>query len=50
MRSLEMLYDTRGWFKGVLVLVNNRRRVLRLFLERRALHQEMMKFVEAAPE
>ncbi|HEY1404054.1 MAG TPA: lysophospholipid acyltransferase family protein [Pyrinomonadaceae bacterium] len=50
MRSLEMLYDMRGWFKGVLVLFNNRRRVLRLFLERRALHQEMMKFVEAAPE
>ena len=50
MRSLEMLYDMRGWFQGVLVLFNNRRRVLRLFLERRALHQEMMKFVEAAPE
>jgi glycerol-3-phosphate O-acyltransferase/dihydroxyacetone phosphate acyltransferase len=50
MRSLETLYDMRGWFKGVLVLVNNRRRVLRLFLERRALHQEMMKFLEAAPE
>ncbi|HEX8635596.1 MAG TPA: lysophospholipid acyltransferase family protein [Pyrinomonadaceae bacterium] len=50
MRSLEMLYDLRGWFKGGLVLVNNRRRVLRLFLERRALHQEMLKFVESAPE
>ncbi|MDQ1592600.1 MAG: glycerol-3-phosphate O-acyltransferase / dihydroxyacetone phosphate acyltransferase [Pyrinomonadaceae bacterium] len=50
MRSLETLYDMRGWFKGVLLLVNNRRRVLRLFLERRALHQEMVKFVEAAPE
>ncbi|HEX8131095.1 MAG TPA: lysophospholipid acyltransferase family protein [Pyrinomonadaceae bacterium] len=50
MRSLETLYDMRGWFKGVLVLVGNRRRVLRLFLERRALHQEMRKFVEAAPE
>ena len=50
MRSLETLYDMRGWFKGVLVLVNNRRRVLRLFIERRALHREMMKFVEAAPE
>ena len=47
MRSLETLYDMRGWFKGVLVLVNNRRRVLRLFLERRALHQEMMKLVKA---
>ncbi len=50
MRSLETLYDMRGWFKGAMLLVNNRRRVLRLFLERRALHQEMMKFVEAAPE
>jgi 1-acyl-sn-glycerol-3-phosphate acyltransferase len=50
MRSLETLYDMRGWFKGVLVLVNNRRRVLRLFLERRALHQEMMKLVKAASE
>ncbi|MDX6271973.1 MAG: glycerol-3-phosphate O-acyltransferase / dihydroxyacetone phosphate acyltransferase [Acidobacteriota bacterium] len=50
MRSLETLYDMRGWFKGVLLVVNNRRRVLRLFLERRALHQEMVKFVEAAPE
>jgi glycerol-3-phosphate O-acyltransferase/dihydroxyacetone phosphate acyltransferase len=47
MRSLETLYDMRGWFKGVLVLFNNRRRVLRLFLERRALHQEMMKLVKA---
>ncbi|HYP02184.1 MAG TPA: 1-acyl-sn-glycerol-3-phosphate acyltransferase [Pyrinomonadaceae bacterium] len=50
MRSLETLYDMRGWFKGVLLLVNNRRRVLRLFLERRALHQEMVKFVRAEPE
>ncbi|HZH32258.1 MAG TPA: lysophospholipid acyltransferase family protein [Pyrinomonadaceae bacterium] len=50
MRSLETLYDMRGWFKGVLVLFNYRRRVLRLFLERRALHQEMLKFVKVAPE
>lgn len=50
MRSLETLYDMRGWFKGVLLLVNNRRRVLRLFLERRALHQEMMKLVKAENE
>jgi 1-acyl-sn-glycerol-3-phosphate acyltransferase len=50
MRSLETLYDLRGWFRGALVLVNNRRRVLRLFLERRALHQEMLEFVETAPE
>ncbi|HEX8459325.1 MAG TPA: lysophospholipid acyltransferase family protein [Pyrinomonadaceae bacterium] len=46
MRSLETLYDMRGWFKGVLLLFNNRRRVLRLFLERRTLHQQMKKFVE----
>jgi len=50
MRSLETLYDMRGWFKGVLVLFNNRRRVLRLFLERRELHREMSKFVEAGTE
>ena len=50
MRSLETLYDMRGWFKGVLLLVNNRRRVLRLFLERRALHHEMMKLVRAEYE
>ena len=50
MRSLEMLYDMRGWFRGVLLLVNQRRRVLRLFIERRALHQEMAKFMETAPE
>lgn len=50
MRSLETLYDMRGWFTGVLVLFNNRRRVLRLFLERRALHQEMMKLVKAESE
>ncbi len=50
MRSLETLYDLRGWFKGVLLLVNNRRRVLRLFLERRTLHQEMMRLVKAEPE
>lgn len=50
MRSLETLYDMRGWFKGVLLLVNNRRRVLRLFLERRALHQEMLRVVESEYE
>jgi hypothetical protein len=50
MRSLETSYDMRGWFKGVLVLVNQRRRVLRLFLERRALHQEMSKLVKAEYE
>ncbi|HEV2803080.1 MAG TPA: lysophospholipid acyltransferase family protein [Pyrinomonadaceae bacterium] len=47
MLSLETLYDMRGWFKGVLLLFNQRQRVLRLFLERRTLHQEMKKFVEA---
>lgn len=47
MRSLETLYDMQGWFKGVLLLANNPRRVLRLFLERRALHLEMVKFLNA---
>lgn len=50
MRSLETLYDMRGWFKGALLLVNQRRRVLRLFLERRTLHAEMVEFLQAGPE
>jgi len=50
MRSLETLYDMRGWFKGVLLLVNQRRSVLRLFLERRALHLEMVKFLKVEHE
>jgi 1-acyl-sn-glycerol-3-phosphate acyltransferase len=41
LRSLETLYDLRGWFRATLLLVRNRRRFLRLLLERRALHRDM---------
>jgi 1-acyl-sn-glycerol-3-phosphate acyltransferase len=40
-RSLETLYDLRGWFRAALVLARSRRRFLRLLLERRALQREM---------
>src|SRR5205085_1685104 len=36
MRSLEELYDMRGWFKAVLLLVSRRKLFLRLLIERRA--------------
>jgi glycerol-3-phosphate O-acyltransferase/dihydroxyacetone phosphate acyltransferase len=41
MRSLETLYDLRGWFRAALLLTRDRRRFLRLLRERRALHREM---------
>lgn len=41
MRSLETLYDLRGWFRAALLLARRRRRFLRLLLERRALQREM---------
>lgn len=41
MRSLEKLYDLRGWFRAARLLARSRRRFLRLLLERRALHREM---------
>lgn len=40
-RSLEQLYDMRGWFKALLLVGRRRRRLLRLLLESRALHREM---------
>jgi hypothetical protein len=40
-RSLETLYDLRGWFRATLLLARHRRRFLRLLLERRALHRDM---------
>jgi glycerol-3-phosphate O-acyltransferase/dihydroxyacetone phosphate acyltransferase len=40
-RSLETLYDLRGWFRAALLLTRDRRRFLRLLRERRALHREM---------
>lgn len=41
LRSLEALYDMRGWFKAVLLLFNRRHLFLRLLWERRALHNEI---------
>jgi 1-acyl-sn-glycerol-3-phosphate acyltransferase len=41
MRSLEELYDMRGWFKALLLLAGRRQLFLRLLIERRALQDEM---------
>ena len=41
LRSLEELYDMRGWFKAVLLLFRRRQLFLRLLIERRALRDEM---------
>jgi len=41
MRSLEELYDMRGWFKALLLLARRRQLFLRLLIERRALQDEM---------
>jgi hypothetical protein len=41
LRSLETLYDLRGWFKAVWLLVRRRRLFLRLLVERQALGEEM---------
>jgi 1-acyl-sn-glycerol-3-phosphate acyltransferase len=41
LRSLEELYDMRGWFKAVLLLVRRRQLFLRLLIERRALQDEI---------
>lgn len=40
-RSLETLYDLRGWFRAALLLARDRRRFLRLLRERRTIHREM---------
>jgi 1-acyl-sn-glycerol-3-phosphate acyltransferase len=41
LRALEELYDMRGWFKAVLLLVGRRQLFLRLLIERRALQDEI---------
>src|SRR5215211_7878252 len=41
LRSLEELYDMRGWFKALLLLARRRKLFLRLLIERRALGDEM---------
>ena len=48
LRVFEELYDMRGWFKSVLVLLRQRGLFIRLLLERRALHYEIQQLV--APE
>lgn len=45
LRSLETLYDLRGWFKAALLLLRRRRRFLRLLLARRALQREMRQLI-----
>lgn len=45
MRSLETVFDLRGWFKAALLLLRRRRLFLRLLLERRALHREMRRLI-----
>ncbi|HEX7176522.1 MAG TPA: lysophospholipid acyltransferase family protein [Pyrinomonadaceae bacterium] len=41
MRTLEELYDMRGWFKAAFLLLRQRHLFLRLLLERRSLHNEL---------
>jgi hypothetical protein len=41
LRSLEELYDMRGWFKALLLLGRRRHVFLRLLIERRALRDEL---------
>lgn len=41
LRSLEELYDMRGWFKALLLLVRRRQLFLRLLIERGALGDEL---------
>ena len=41
LRSLEELYDMRGWFKALLLLARRRKLFLRLLIERRALRDEL---------
>jgi glycerol-3-phosphate O-acyltransferase/dihydroxyacetone phosphate acyltransferase len=45
LRVFEELYDMRGWFKSVLVLLRQRGLFIRLLLERRALHYEIRQLV-----
>jgi hypothetical protein len=48
LRSLEELYDMRGWFKAVLLLVRRRKLFLRLLIERQALQDELARRDEPA--
>ena len=46
-RALEETYDLRGWFRAALLLAGNRRRFLRLLLERRSLHRDVRRLLAA---
>ncbi|HEX8474607.1 MAG TPA: 1-acyl-sn-glycerol-3-phosphate acyltransferase [Pyrinomonadaceae bacterium] len=46
LRTLEELYDMRGWLKAVLILLRRRGLFLRLLLERRILHHEIGQLVK----
>src|SRR5215212_9986289 len=48
LRSLEELYDMRGWFKALLLLVRRRKLFLRLLVERQALQDELSRQDEPA--
>lgn len=47
MRSMEELYDMRGWFKAIFILLRRRGLYLRLLLERKSLHAEMEQLAES---
>jgi hypothetical protein len=49
LRSLEEMYDMRGWFKAVLLLARRRQLFLRLLIERRALGDEMRRMETPGP-
>ena len=46
MRSIEILYDLRGWFKALFVLLRHRGLYLRLLIERKSLHEEIEQLAE----
>jgi len=48
MRSLEELFDMRGWLRAGLILLQQRRAFFRLLRARGALHREIKKYLEAA--
>jgi 1-acyl-sn-glycerol-3-phosphate acyltransferase len=52
MRSMEELYDMRGWFMAIFILLRRRGLYLRLLIERKSLHSEMEQLAieeQAAP-
>jgi hypothetical protein len=48
MRSVEEIYDMRGWYRAVFVLLRRRGLFLRLLLERRSLHREIERLESSA--